>query len=46
MIRTDLRLPACALTVHDLAVESARKPETRVRRIEKALAALRDGERP
>lgn len=29
---------------HVLAVESAKKPETRVRRIERALAALRDGE--
>ncbi|MFI6735462.1 YdeI/OmpD-associated family protein [Nonomuraea sp. NPDC050451] len=31
---------------HVLAIESAKKPETRVRRIEKALAALRDRERP
>ncbi|MFI7636158.1 YdeI/OmpD-associated family protein [Nonomuraea sp. NPDC049400] len=31
---------------HVLAVESAKKPETRVRRIEKALAVLRERERP
>ncbi|MEO3795560.1 YdeI/OmpD-associated family protein [Nonomuraea sp. B10E15] len=31
---------------HVLAVESAKKPETRVRRIEKALAVLRDRDRP
>jgi Bacteriocin-protection, YdeI or OmpD-Associated len=28
---------------HVLAIESAKKPETRARRIEKALAMLRDG---
>ncbi|GAA4595924.1 hypothetical protein GCM10023194_66710 [Planotetraspora phitsanulokensis] len=31
---------------HVLAIESAKKPETRIRRIEKALAVLRDRERP
>jgi uncharacterized protein YdeI (YjbR/CyaY-like superfamily) len=27
---------------HELAIDSAKKPETRTRRIEKALATLRD----
>ena len=31
---------------HVLAIESAKKPETRTRRIEKALAGLRDQEAP
>ncbi len=36
------RLPDGRKREHVRAVESAKKPETRVRRIEKALAALRD----
>jgi uncharacterized protein YdeI (YjbR/CyaY-like superfamily) len=31
---------------HVLAIEGAKKPETRARRIEKALAMLRDGQPP
>jgi uncharacterized protein YdeI (YjbR/CyaY-like superfamily) len=38
------RLPEGRKGEHVRAIESAKKPETRTRRIEKALAALRDSE--
>jgi len=37
------RLPSSHKREHVLAIESAKKPETRARRIEKALQMLRDG---
>ena len=38
------RLPAGRKRQHVRAIESAKKPETRIRRIEKSLASLRDME--
>jgi Bacteriocin-protection, YdeI or OmpD-Associated/Domain of unknown function (DUF1905) len=40
------RLPHSHKREHVLAIESAKKAETRLRRIEKALAALRDADAP